>query len=82
MGKIILEFDSREEYEEARAALNGSEWKSILCELDQELRGAIKHGVSLIEGSKISTSEERETYRHIREIIRTKVEDSGLKLYD
>jgi hypothetical protein len=82
MGKIILEFDSREEYEEARTALNGSEWKSILCELDQELRGAIKHGGSLIEGSKMSTPEEREIYRHIREIIRTKVEDSGLKLYD
>lgn len=82
MGKIILEFDSQEEHGDAITALNGSEWKSILWELDQELRSVVKHGGSLIDGSKMATADERETCHHVREIIRNKVFESGLKLHD
>ena len=44
MGKIILEFDSEEESNDARTALDGHKWKSVVWDLDQELRSTVKHG--------------------------------------
>ena len=38
MGKIILEFDSIEEKDDARMALDGVKWKVAMWELDQLLR--------------------------------------------
>jgi len=38
MGKIILEFDSNEESQDARVALDGHKWKNAMWELDQKLR--------------------------------------------
>jgi hypothetical protein len=43
MGKIILEFDSVEENAEATAAIRGSDWKSVVWEMDQYLRNKIKY---------------------------------------
>jgi hypothetical protein len=43
MGKIILEFDSVEENAEANNALRGSDWKSVVWEMDQYLRNKIKY---------------------------------------
>lgn len=43
MGKIILEFDSVEENAEANNALRGSDWKSVVWEIDQYLRNKIKY---------------------------------------
>ena len=43
MGKIILEFDSVEENVEANDALRGSDWKSVVWEMDQYLRIKIKY---------------------------------------
>ena len=64
MGKIILEFDSIEEYEEARAALDGINWKRVVIDLDYKFRQAIKSHASEIE---IEVSEK---YRQIlREIL-------------
>jgi len=43
MGKITLTFDSNEEAEEARTALDASKWKIVAWDLDQYLRGKIKY---------------------------------------
>jgi hypothetical protein len=43
MAKIILEFDSIEESEEAQTALNASKWKNAMWELDQYYRGIYKY---------------------------------------
>jgi hypothetical protein len=44
MGKIILEFDSIEEKDDARMALDGVKWKVAMWELDQLLRSVTKYG--------------------------------------
>jgi hypothetical protein len=52
MGKIILEFDIIEDAQDARTALDGWKWKSIIWDLDQLLRSTTKHGVSLLNSKK------------------------------
>ena len=44
MGKIILEFDSDEERDDARTALDAYKWKGVVWDLDQELRKVVRHG--------------------------------------
>ena len=64
MGKIILEFDSIEEKDDALNAINGIRWKSTLWELDQHYRSIAKHSDHVIE------IEEAERVRQkIREIL-------------
>jgi len=43
MGKIILEFDSFEEQDDARTALDGYKWKLAMWDLTQELRARTKY---------------------------------------
>jgi hypothetical protein len=43
MPKVILEFDSFEDSEELKVALDGGKWKSVVWELSQYLRNKIKH---------------------------------------
>jgi len=43
MGKIILEFDSFEEKDDARDALDGYKWKLAVWDLDQHLRSELKY---------------------------------------
>jgi hypothetical protein len=61
MAKIILEFDSIEEFEEAVTAINAGKWKSAMFELDQKLRSTTKYGQSIIEHNKQATNQEIET---------------------
>lgn len=42
MGKITLEFDSVEEAEDIRNALDGYKWKLTIWDLDQHLRNEMK----------------------------------------
>jgi hypothetical protein len=42
VGKIILEFDSIEEQDDARTALDGYKWKLAMWDLTQELRAKTK----------------------------------------
>ena len=65
MPKITLEFDSTEE-EEARTALDGGKWKSVLWDLDQELRSLTKYGVF---DNREATKEEMDVALAIREKI-------------
>ena len=42
MGKIILEFDSDEERDDARTALDAYKWRGVVWDLDQKLREVTK----------------------------------------
>ena len=64
MGKIILEFDSIEEKDDALNAINGARWKSTLWELDQHYRSIAKHS------DHVTEIEDAERVRQkIREIL-------------
>lgn len=63
MGKIILEFDSIEESDDARTALDGYKWKLAVWDIDQHLRGAIKYDEKL-------NPEVYKAYEALREEIR------------
>lgn len=73
MGEIILKFDSVEEAEDARTALDGSKWKGAMWDLDQWLRSEIKYNGKL--------SEERyDAYQAIRDKIREILNDNNLNI--
>lgn len=67
MSKIIIEFDSLEESEEARAAIDGVKWKAAIWDLDQLLRSITKYGS--FEGHE-STDAERDMADVLRESIK------------
>ena len=77
MGKIILEFDSFEEAEEARTAFEAGRWKSAVWDLDQELRKITKYGFI---DNKETTSEERDVADKLRTKLREILEENNLNL--
>jgi len=77
MGKIILEFDSDEEREDARTALDAYKWKGAVWDLDQKLREITKYGfVDKIE----ATDQERDLAEKLRKDLRGILEDYNLNL--
>lgn len=54
--KGILEFDLPEESGEHQTAIDGAKWKGVVWELDQWLRGHLKHG----EPEKVTLQEVRD----------------------
>ena len=79
MGKIILEFNSLEEAQDAQTAIDGWKWKHVVWELDQQLRGTTKYGSSVIsEGSESASSVERDVADRYREIIRELMSSNGV----
>jgi hypothetical protein len=72
MGKIILEFDSIEEAEDAKIALDGSKWKFAMWELDQKLRSIVRYGGY--------SDEETEFADKLREQLRKILEEYNLNL--
>jgi hypothetical protein len=70
MGKIILEFDSYEEKEEAQTALNAEDWKCAMWEFDQLLRNTERREVSIINPTTKATDLEVEVAEKLREIWR------------
>ena len=77
MGKIILEFDSDEEREDARTALDAYKWKGAVWDLDQKLREITKYGfVDKIE----ATDQERDLAEKLRKDLREILEDYNLNL--
>ena len=71
MGKIILEFDSIEEIQEAQTAVNASKWKGAMYELDQYYRGVYKYS---------EVDSEIEMAEKVREEIREILNNNGLIL--
>lgn len=77
MGKIILEFDSDEEREDARTALDAYKWKGAVWDLDQKLREITKYGfVDKIE----ATDQEIDLAEKLRKDLREILEDYNLNL--
>lgn len=81
MGKIILEFDSVEESQDARVALDGMKWKMAMWDLDQKLRGTTKYGQKFYSNEE-ATGEEADTCDRLRTAIRDILEEYGLNLND
>ena len=77
MGKIILEFNSEEEGNDARVALDGYKWKLAMWDLDQKLRSATKYGVI---DNKEATPEESDMADKVREFIRDILNEYNLNL--
>ena len=80
MGKIILEFDSIEDAEKAKDALNGTTWRMAMWELDNKLRETTKYGASIYSHIQEATEEEIRVTERIREIIRDILMENELKL--
>ena len=77
MGKIILEFDSEEERDDARTALDAYKWKGAVWDLDQKLREITKYGYV---DKKEATEEERALAEKLRQELRGILEDYNLNL--
>lgn len=72
--KATLEFD---EQDELMDAINGSKWRLVVWELDQELRGIVKHGYI---GPREATEAEIEMADYCRTKLRQLINDDGLNL--
>jgi hypothetical protein len=72
--KAILEFDDEQDL---RDAIDGWKWKSVIWELDQDLRGIVKHGYF---GSREATEAEIEMADYCRTKLRGLISDDGLNL--
>ena len=81
MGKVILEFDSVEESQDARVALDAMKWKMAMWDLDQKLRSTTKHAVSMLKNGEAGDEEMEVAYK-IRDEIREILNGYGLSLED
>ena len=77
MGKIILEFDSYEEKDDARTALDAYKWKGVVWDLDQKLREITKYGYV---GKVEATEQEMELAEKLRTTLREILEEFNLNL--
>ena len=75
--KITLEFDSIEEKDDARVALDGYKWKNAMWELDQLLRSATKYDSF---ERREATSEEQDMAQKLRDAIREILNEYNLNL--
>lgn len=82
MGKIILEFDSVEESQEARVAMDAMKWKIAMWDLDQQLRSTTKYEASILSSSERADDKEMEIAEKYREKIREILNGHGLTLVD
>ena len=71
MAKIILEFDSDEERDDARTALDAYKWKGAVWDLDQYLRNKVKY---------CPDNEDPEAYQAVRDKLIELLEDYKLNL--
>jgi hypothetical protein len=78
MGKVILEFDSIEEQDEVKTALDGYKWKIAMWDLDQKLRSITKYGESLIQDS--ASEIEQEIANAMRDELRNILNSHNLNL--
>ena len=75
--KITLEFDSIEEQDDARVALDGYKWKLAMWDLDQLLRSTTKYGSF---ERREATSEEQDMAQKLRDAMREILNEYNLIL--
>lgn len=82
MGKVILEFDSIEEQDDIKSALDGYKWKLAMNDLDNLLRATEKYDKSLINpySNGLATEIEYQVAEKLREQIRDILSGYGLML--
>lgn len=80
MGKIILEFDSVEEADEAKTAMQAQDWMCAMHELDQYLRKTTKYGTGIINPLEEASEEEVMVANKIREEIRSLLNYNNLTI--
>ena len=80
MAKVILEFDSVEELQDARTALDAMHWKRSMWDLDQKLRSTTRHGMSILATNKEASDIEVEVAEKYREVIREILESYSLHI--
>lgn len=80
MGKVIIEFDTIEEADEIRNALDGYKWKLAMWDLDQKLRSITKYGESLIQDE--ASELEQEIANAMRDELRNILNSYNLNLED
>ena len=80
MADIILKFDSQEEGDDARTALDGYKWKMAMWDLDQKLRSITKYGVSITAPNTSATGVEQDVADKLREEIREILDGYSLNL--
>lgn len=73
MGKIILEFDSVEEQDDARDALDGYKWKLAVWDIDQHLRSELKYNDNIKD-------DVYDVLEKVRDEIRDILEGYGIQL--
>jgi hypothetical protein len=71
MAKITLEFDSIEEEDDARTALDGYKWKLLAWDLNQALRDKVKY---------CPDNEDPQAYEAIRNKLHELLEEYKLNL--
>jgi hypothetical protein len=67
MGKVTIQFDSVEEQDDIRNALDGYKWKLTVYEIDQYLRNELKYNEKL---SNFELKFAEKTRKQIREILK------------
>ena len=77
MGKIILEFDSIADANEAQTAIDADKWKAVVWDIDQQLRQTTKYNVSILNGD--ASDLEIELATKYRELISTILENYNLR---
>jgi hypothetical protein len=78
MGKVVIEFDTFEEADEIRTALDGYKWKLAIWDIDQKLRSITKYGESLIQDS--ASELEQEIANAMRDELRNVLNSYDLNL--
>ena len=73
--KAVLKFNLPEEQSEHRLALDGWKWKSVVIDIADKLRSALKYDDNL-------TPETNAYLDKFREELFQLIEDHGLTLYD
>jgi hypothetical protein len=74
--KATLHFE-HDEQDELQDALNGVKWRLVVWELDQDLRGIVKHGYF---GNREATEAEIKMADYCRTKLRELINDDGLNL--
>lgn len=82
MAEIILKFDSVEEGDDARTALDGYKWKLAMWDLDQKLRSITKYGASIAIPNTSATGVEQDIAEKLREEIRDILNGYSINLED
>jgi len=74
MAKVILEFDSLEEADDLKSALDGCKWKSVAWDMQQYLRNKLKYA------DEDMSDETYEVFEKVQQELNTIISENQLYL--